>query len=143
MSMNRKEYALAVVVGAPNIETDQAWRAHVDRRLRLALSRFRSRVAKVTVRFDDAHGACGGVDKRCQIDVALRPSGNVLIEDIDVDIRVVVDRATERAERAVEREFHGAGTQDDFDFVDEGELEQLASEEPGFLRKIVGVFRGG
>ena len=28
-------------------------------------------------------------------------------------------------------------------WLDEGELEQLAGKEPGFLQKIVGVFRGG
>ena len=28
-------------------------------------------------------------------------------------------------------------------WLDEGELEQLAGQEPGFLRRIVGVLRGG
>jgi len=95
---------MVVYIHARNIKVNQALRAHVDHRLRFALSRFGERVAKVTVRFDDANGVRGGVDKQCHIDIALRPSGNVLIEDIDVDIRVAVNRAAERAGRAVERE---------------------------------------
>ena len=86
------------------IEIDAAMRAHVDRRLRFALGRFGERIVKVTVRFDDANGARGGVDKQCHIDVALRPSGNVLVEDVDADLHAVVDRAVDRAARAVVRD---------------------------------------
>jgi len=102
--MTRKDWAMVVDIRARNIEVGEALRVHVDRCLRFALSRFGDRVAKVTVRFDDVNGARGGVDKQCQLDVALRPSGNVLIEDIDADIRAVVDRAASRAGRAVERD---------------------------------------
>jgi len=95
---------MQVDIRARKIEVDEALRAHVDRRLRFALGRFGERIAKVTVRFADANGAPGGVDKQCQIDVALRPSGNVLVEDIDADLRAVLDRAADRAARAVDRD---------------------------------------
>lgn len=92
-----------VKIRARKIEIDEALRAHVNRRLRFALGRFGERIAKVAVRFEDANGTRGGVDKLCQIDVALRPSGNVIVEDIDADLRTVVDRAADRAGRAVAR----------------------------------------
>ena len=95
---------MQVDIRARKIEVDEALRFHVDRRLRFALSRFGERIAKVTVRFEDANGARGGVDKQCQIAVALRPSGNVIVEDIDADLRAVVDRAADRAARAVDRD---------------------------------------
>ena len=104
MDMTRKEYAMLIDIRARKLEVGKAMRAYVDRRLRFALSRFGERVAKVTVRFEDANGARGGVDKQCHLDVALRPSGNVLVEDIDADLRVVIDRAADRAARAVERD---------------------------------------
>ena len=104
MGMTWKEYAMQIDIRARKIEVDEALRAHVDRRLRFALGRFGERIAKVTVRFEDANGARGGVDKQCQIDVALRPSGNVLVEDLDADLRAVVDRAADRAARAVQRD---------------------------------------
>ncbi len=93
-----------VDIRARRIEIDAALRAHVERRLRFALGRFGERITKVTVRFEDANGPRGGVDKQCQISVALRPSGSVLVEDIDADLRLVVDRSADRAGRAVDRD---------------------------------------
>jgi len=95
---------MQIDIRARMIEVDEALRVHVDRRLRFALGRFGERIVKVTVRFEDANGARGGVDKQCKIDIALRPSGNVLVEDIDADLLAVVDRAADRAARAVERD---------------------------------------
>ena len=95
---------MQVEIRSRKIEVDEALRAHVDRRLRFALGRFGERIVKVTVRFEDANGPRGGVDKQCRIDVALRPSGSVLVEDIDVDLHAVVDRAADRAARAVDRD---------------------------------------
>lgn len=95
---------MQVDIRARKILVDEALRAHVDRRLRFALSRFGERVVRVTVRFEDANGARGGVDKQCRIDVALRPSGSILVEDIDADLHAVVDRAADRAARAVSRD---------------------------------------
>lgn len=95
---------MQVYIRARKIDGDEALRAHVERRLRFALSRFGERIARVTVRFDDANGTRAGVDKQCQIDVALRPSGKVRVEDIDADLHTVVDRAADRVARAVERD---------------------------------------
>lgn len=104
MDLMWEEYAMQVDIRARKIEVDEALRSHVDRRLRFALSRFGERIARVTIRFEDANGARGGVDKQCQIAVALRPSGSVLVEDIDADLRAVVDRAAARAARAIDRD---------------------------------------
>jgi len=95
---------MQVKIRTRKIELDEALRAHVDRRLRFALGRFGERIAKVVVRFEDANGARGGVDKQCQLDVALQPSGNVLVEDVDADLHALVDRAAHRAARAVSRD---------------------------------------
>ena len=104
MGLSSKEYAMQVDIRARKVEVDDVLRAHIDRRLRFALGRFGERIAKVTVRLEDANGARGGVDKQCQIDIALRPSGNVIVEDIDADLRTVIDRAADRAGRAVDRD---------------------------------------
>ena len=104
MNMTWKEYAMQIDIRARKMEVGEALRAHVERRLRFALSRFGERVAKVIVCLGDANGARGGMDKHCHIDVALRPSGNVLVEDIDADFPAVVDRAAGRVGRAVGRD---------------------------------------
>jgi len=48
-----------------------ALRAHVTRRLQLALGCCADRVSRATVCLSDVNGPRGGVDKRCQIQVRL------------------------------------------------------------------------
>ena len=87
-----------------SIEVSDLVRSHVERRLGFALARFGDRTDRVIVRFSDVNGPHrGGVDKRCQIEVGLRPAANVRVEDTDVDWITSVDRAAERASRAVAR----------------------------------------
>jgi putative sigma-54 modulation protein len=85
-----------------NIEVTKILRAHVESRLRLALGRFGERIGRVTVRFSDTDGRRSALDKRCQIDVGLRPR-SVQVEDMDVDLFVAVDHATDRVSRSVAR----------------------------------------
>ena len=95
---------MRIDIRTKRIDIDAEVRAYVDRRLRFALTRFGGRVDKVTVRFEDTNGARGGVDKQCQISVTLRPSGSVLVEDVDADLHVVIDRTAERVSRVVARD---------------------------------------
>jgi putative sigma-54 modulation protein len=80
-----------------NVETTEILRAHVERRLGVALGRFGERIVRVVVRFSDT-----GVDKRCQIDVGLRPR-SVRVEDTDADLFAAVDHAVDRISRSVAR----------------------------------------
>ncbi len=84
--------------------TDQV-RAHIERRLRFALSRFGERVARATVRIAgvaDSPG-CNG-DPNCRIEVALRPTGIVIVDETRGDVLTAIERAAERAGRSVSRE---------------------------------------
>jgi putative sigma-54 modulation protein len=85
-----------------NVEVTKILRAHVESRLGLALGRFGERIGRVIVRFSDTDGHRSGLDKRCQIDVGLRPR-SVRVEDMDVDLFVAVDNATDRVSRSVAR----------------------------------------
>ena len=95
---------MEVTISAKGISVDDILRAYIDRRFRFALGRFGSHIKRVMVRFVDTNGPRGGLDKRCQINVTLQPSGSVRIEDFDLDMRPVVDRAAARAASAIERE---------------------------------------
>ena len=95
---------MKIQIRTRNVEVTEILRAHVERRLGFALGRFGDRIARVIVRFSDTNGPHrGGIDKRCQIDIALHPSANVRIEDTDVDWFTSVDRASDRASRCVAR----------------------------------------
>lgn len=77
------------------------------RRLEYALGRFGTRIRSVTVRLADVNGPRGGVDKTCVIAVRLEPARRlIVIEDIDADAPVAIDRAADRAARAVARALH-------------------------------------
>lgn len=97
---------MQVTIRTRKIEVNTALRTHVDRRFRFALGRFGERIVSVSVGFEDANGERGGVDKHCRVAVALRPTGRVFIEDVDTDLRTVVDRVADRAARAVDRDLH-------------------------------------
>jgi len=85
-----------------NVELTDVLRAHVERRLGFALGRFGQRIGRVLLRFSDMNGEGGYVDKRCQIDVGMRPR-SVRVEHTDVDLFVALDRAADRASRSVGR----------------------------------------
>ncbi len=74
---------------------------HADRRLRFALTRHSDRVKRVAVRFGDENGPRGGVAKFCQIQVYLVDAHVACFRDIGTDLYDVIERATDRAGRAV------------------------------------------
>ena len=44
-----------------------------------------------------------GLDKRCHIQVVLEQLPNVVVEDVETDLYVAIDRAADRVSRTVER----------------------------------------
>ena len=80
-----------------------ALRAHAERRLRSALSCCDDPIQRVTMRLSDINGPRGGADKRCHLQVVLAGLPDVVIEDIEVDLYVAIDRASDRAGRTVVR----------------------------------------
>jgi putative sigma-54 modulation protein len=85
------------------VEVSDALRAYVERRLGFALGRFGDRLGPITVRFSDVNGHRGGVDKRCQIDVDLRPLGSVQAVVTDTGPFAALDRAAGLISRSVAR----------------------------------------
>ncbi len=60
------------------------------------------RVENVTIRFEDVNGPKGGVDKRCSI--SMRGSfGTSVVQTLDAEFFVGVERALELCERSLER----------------------------------------
>jgi ribosomal subunit interface protein len=90
-------------VQARQFRLSRQLREHVERRINFALGHFDRRVWRVAVSLSDANGPKGGVDKQCQILIHLRRGNPVKVKDVDVDFRTVVDRAADRAGRAVAR----------------------------------------
>ncbi|MBC7756546.1 MAG: HPF/RaiA family ribosome-associated protein [Bdellovibrio sp.] len=80
-----------------------ALRSYTLKRLRFALGRNDNIVMRARIRLADINGPRGGVDKRCQIELALAGQANIMIEDTETDLYFAIDRACDRAMRTLSR----------------------------------------
>jgi putative sigma-54 modulation protein len=92
-----------VKISGRKLKLDAETRAHVERRLDFALGRFDRRIMGITVRLADLNGPRGGVDKLCRIDLKLRPTGALMIEERGADVFAAVDSAVRRLSHALRR----------------------------------------
>ena len=90
-------------IQARDFSLTQALRSHVERRVGFALSTRYDRIKRILVRLSDINGPRGGRDKRCRLYVALPGQADVVIEDTQADLYAAIDRAADRAGRAVSR----------------------------------------
>lgn len=76
-------------------------RDYIKKRLAISLNHGGEYIARVTVRLSDINGPRGGADKRCFVEARLKQLPAVVIEDIETDLYVAIDRAAERAGRTL------------------------------------------
>ncbi len=83
-------------------------RDYTKRRLQFALNRNDKHITRVQVRLADINGPRGGEDKRCQIDLTMSGHSDIVIEDIETNLYVAIDRASERCQRTLARRLERA-----------------------------------
>jgi ribosomal subunit interface protein len=88
---------------ARHFSLTKALRNHVIRRLGFALSAGADQIQRVLVRLSDSNGPRGGVDKCCQIQLVLPRQADIVIQDTEVNLYAAIDRAANRAGRALNR----------------------------------------
>ena len=90
-------------IHADGFELTAGLRAYAQGRFAFALDRARHLVHQVSIRLADINGPKGGKDKQCKVQITL-PSGRaVVINDLDSDLYVAIDKAADRASRTVSR----------------------------------------
>jgi putative sigma-54 modulation protein len=94
---------MQIQIHAQDFSLTEGLRDHVARRLAYALNHGVDSVSRVVVRLSDVNGPRGGVDKRCGIEIRLKGTTAVAIEDTEADLYVAIDRAAERAGRTLDR----------------------------------------
>jgi len=94
---------MQIDIQARGFKLTEGLRKQAERRVRLALGSTSGRVRSAVIRLDDANGPRGGLDKRCTVRVTLAGAPPVIIEQKEVDLYVAIDRAADRAGRAVSR----------------------------------------
>ncbi len=94
---------MRIVIQANGFVLTEALRAYTEQRLATTLGWAGDRMRRLAVSLSDINGPRGGIDKRCKIQVQLGGGQEVVIEDTEADLYVAIDRATDRADRAVVR----------------------------------------
>jgi len=99
---------MRVTIQTNGFEMTSALRSYTEHRLAIALGWAREHTHKLSVSLSDINGPRGGIDKRCKIQVQLGSGRAVIIENIEADLYVAIDRAVDRADRAVVRQVERA-----------------------------------
>lgn len=94
---------MQIDIQARGFKLTEGLRTQAARRVRFALGSTSGRVRSVVIRLSDENGSRGGLDKRCTIRANLPGAPPVIIEQQEADLYVAIDRAADRAGRAVSR----------------------------------------
>ena len=99
---------MQIDIQARGFKLTEGLRTQAERRVRFALGSTSGRIRSVVMRLADENGPRGGVDKRCTIRANLPGGPPVIIEQQEADLYVAIDRAADRAGRAVSRRLERA-----------------------------------
>jgi putative sigma-54 modulation protein len=94
---------MRIVIQANGFVLTEALKTYTEQRLASTLGWAGDRMRKLAVSLSDINGPRGGIDKRCKIQVQLGGGREVVIEDTEADLYLAIDRAADRADRAVVR----------------------------------------
>lgn len=94
---------MRIDIQARDFTLTYALRSHIERRLGYAFSSHYHYIECINVRLSDINGPRGGSDKRCHLHIVLPNHADVVVKDTESDLYVAIDRATDRARRAVTR----------------------------------------
>jgi len=95
---------MRIEIHTGNFDLTESLREHVERRIQFTLSWSQHRLQKVMVRLDDINGPKGGADKSCRIQIPVVGAKTIVIEEIQSNLYMAIDRAIERAGRALSRQ---------------------------------------
>jgi ribosome-associated translation inhibitor RaiA len=94
---------MRIDIRAKNIDLSPSLRTYIQRRIGFALGARDSQIQNVQVMLSDINGPKGGPDKRCRILLRLAGLKDIVIEDVQSELRVAIDRAASRASHTVAR----------------------------------------
>ena len=92
---------MQIKIQAQGFDLTDDLREHTERHLRFALGWADDYLRQVSVHLSNENGPHGGKDQRCRIQIGFSSAPNVVIEDIEADGYVAIDRAADRAGRSV------------------------------------------
>jgi putative sigma-54 modulation protein len=100
--------AMQIDIQSQGFPLTPALSGYADNRINYALSFASDRITRLIVRLSDINGVRGGKDKRCLLELRLKGAPGIVVEDVEEDLYAAIDRATERARRALVRKLDQA-----------------------------------
>jgi ribosomal subunit interface protein len=94
---------MQIHIQARKFSLTDALRQHAERRLQSALACCNEHIHKINMRLSDINGPRGGADKCCHLQIILKSMPEVVVEDVEANLYIAIDRATDRAGRTVIR----------------------------------------
>lgn len=94
---------MQIQICSREIHISQRLRDHIERRIHFALERFAERIRKIRVQLRDLNGPRGGVDKSCQLTIALAPAATLVIEDRSANAYAAIDSVLDKAANSIVR----------------------------------------
>ena len=94
---------MQIDVRAQGFVITAAIETHLRRQLGFGLDHLHDRIRRVVVRLADINSRRGGMDKRCQLQVQLTDSSDVVIAEVQPNLYDAVSHAVDRAAGAIGR----------------------------------------
>ncbi|MDX1962903.1 MAG: hypothetical protein SFX18_07110 [Pirellulales bacterium] len=94
---------MQIAISASTAKLNAGTRQAIERRIRLALSRFQSRLVQIAVEL--AESPREGGEQLCRVTVQFSPTGKMTVTAIDRQRQACLDRAIERTRQALDRKF--------------------------------------
>lgn len=78
-------------------------REHIAWRVVHATQHGRDLISRIVVHLADVNGPRGGIDKRCALELRLKGAQPLVVDDVQTDLYIAIDRAFERIGRSLHR----------------------------------------
>ncbi len=95
---------MQIQIHTHQFDLTDAVKEYIEQRAAFALGWNPDGLLKINLRFADGNGSRGGLDKSCQVILRFKGKKDLVVEDIQTDLYLAIDRALERASRSVARQ---------------------------------------
>jgi len=97
------ENVVQIVIHALDFGLPHSLRGYADRRIRTVLTCYSEHIQQVVIRLSQDNGGRSADYKHCHLQVKLGDLPDVVVDDVQTDLRVAIGRATHRAGRTIKR----------------------------------------
>ena len=99
---------MQIDIQARGFDLTDGIREHTKKRLGFAIDWAQDDVREIKIRLSDVNGPRGGEDKRCLIQIPMIGKSSIVIEDVESDLYLAIDKAIHRMERVLAKRLERA-----------------------------------